>query len=97
MSLNALPLLTCPGTVHMTQGPIILIMNQYAYYGKGVLSILSGNYHTLVLILMINPGHKQDIVTPNQWIIPVNIINGLTRMCMQPSMDEDVINYLMSL
>ena len=57
-------------------------------YGKGVLSILSGNYLTLVLILMINPGHKQHMVTPNQWIIPVNIINGLTRTPTQPSMDE---------
>ena len=34
-SLNALPLVTCAGTVHATQGPVVLIMNQYAYYGKG--------------------------------------------------------------
>ena len=34
-SINTLPLLTCSGTVHKTQGPVVLIMNQYAYYGKG--------------------------------------------------------------
>ena len=34
-SINTLHLVTCAGTVHMTQGPIVLIMNQYAYYGKG--------------------------------------------------------------
>ena len=53
-STNALPLVTCAGTVHMTQGPIVLIMNQYAYYGKGELFIPWSNYHTLVLILMLN-------------------------------------------
>ena len=31
-SINALPLVTCAGTIHTTQGPIVLIMNQYAFY-----------------------------------------------------------------
>ena len=35
VSLNALPLVTCNGTIHMTQGPVVPVMNQYAYYGKG--------------------------------------------------------------
>ena len=30
------------------------------------------------------------MVTPDQWVIPFNIINGLTRMPMQPSMDDDL-------
>ena len=30
------------------------------------------------------------MVTPAQWIIPFNIINILTRMPMQPSMNEDL-------
>ena len=29
------------------------------------------------------------MVTPDQWIIPFNIVNGLTRMPMQPSTDAD--------
>ena len=33
-SLNALLLVTSTGTVHMTQGPVVLIMNQDTYYGK---------------------------------------------------------------
>ena len=33
-SINALPLVTCAGTVHMTYGPIVLIMHLYAYYGE---------------------------------------------------------------
>ena len=55
VSLNALQLVTCAGTTYMTQGPIVLVMNQYAYMEKVVLSILWGNYLILVLILMINP------------------------------------------
>ena len=38
------------------------------------------------------PDHKQCMVTPHQWIIPFNNINGLTRMSMQPSTDEDLDN-----
>ena len=36
------------------------------------------------------PGHKQCMVTLNQWIIPFNIVNQLTRMPMHPFMDEDL-------
>ena len=38
------------------------------------------------------PGHKQCMVKPNQWIIPFNIINGLTRMPMQPPTDDELDN-----
>ena len=34
-SINALPLVTCAGTIQTTQGSIVLIMNQYTYNGKG--------------------------------------------------------------
>ena len=30
------------------------------------------------------------MVTPNQWIIPFNIVNGLTRMTMQPCTNEEL-------
>ena len=30
------------------------------------------------------------MITPDQWIIPFNIINGLTRTPMQPSTNEDL-------
>ena len=36
------------------------------------------------------PGHKRGMTTPDQWVIPFNIINGLTRMPMQPSTNEDL-------
>ena len=30
------------------------------------------------------------MITPDWWIIPYNIVNGLTMMPMQPSTDEDL-------
>ena len=33
-SISALQLVTYTRTVHTTQGPVVLIMNQYAYYGE---------------------------------------------------------------
>ena len=65
----------------MTQGPIVLTMNQYAYYGKGstVHSVGQLSHFGLEIDDQSSafPGHKQCMVTPNQWIIPFNIINGL--------------------
>ena len=79
----------------MTQGPIVLIMNQYAYYGKRMSTVHSvGQLSHFGLDIndqsTVIPGHKQQMVTPNWWIIPFNIINGLTWMPMQPSMDKDL-------
>ena len=42
-SQDALLLVTCTRAVHVTQGPIVLIMHQYAYYGKG----MEGEYCSL--------------------------------------------------
>ena len=30
------------------------------------------------------------MITPDQWIMPFNIMNGSTRVPMQPSTDEDL-------
>ena len=92
--INALPLVTYVGTVHMTQGPIELIVNQYAYHGKGSTVHLVRELSHLGLGIddqsSVIPGHKQQMVTPDQWIIPYNILNGLTRMPIQSSMDDDL-------
>ena len=70
------------------------LMNQYAYYGKGttIHSVRQLSHCGLEIDNQSSaiPDHKQCMVTPNWWIIPLNIINGLTRMPMQASMDEDL-------
>ena len=67
-------------------------MNQYAYYGKGstVHSLWQLSHFGVEIDdqSSVIPGHKQHMVTPDQWIIPFNIINGSTDMPMHPSTDE---------
>ena len=79
--LNELPFVTCAGSVHMTLGPIVLIMHPYAYYGKGSTIHSTGQLSHFSLDIddqcSAIPGHKQCMVAPDQWIIPFNIINGL--------------------
>ena len=100
-SINALPLVTCVGTVHTTQGPTVLIMNQYAYYRKGSTVHSIGQLSHFGLDIddqsSVIPGHKQCMVTPDGWIIPIIILNGLTRLPMQPCTDEDLEKFHMSL
>ena len=72
-------------------------MNQYAYYGKG--STLHSVWQLSHFGLDINdqssviPDHKQQMVTPVQWIILINIIKRLTRIPMQPSTDDNLDNF----
>ena len=77
----------------MTQGPIVPIMTQYTYYGKGSTVHSDGQLPQFGLDIdgqsSVIPGHKQQMVAPDWWTIPFNIINGLTGMPMQPCIDED--------
>ena len=58
----------------MTQGAIVLTMNQYTYYGKGstVHSVGQLSHFGLEIDDQSSaiPGHKQCMITPDQWIIP---------------------------
>ena len=75
-------------------------MEKYAYYGKGstVHSVRQLSHFGLDIDNQSSAivGHKQQMVAPNWWIIPFNIINRLTRMPIQPSMDDnlDILPYV---
>ena len=66
----------------MTQGPIVHIMHLYTYYGKG------NSFHSVGQLSHFGldiddqssgiPGQEQCMVTPDQWIIPFNIIDAYT-------------------
>ena len=75
-------------------GSHLIIVNQYAYYEKGstIHSVKQLSHFGLDLDdqSSVIPLHQQHMMTPDQWIISFNIINGLTRMPMQPSTDEDL-------
>ena len=62
-------------------------MNQYAYYGKGSTAHSVGQLSHFGLDIndqsSVILGHTVFMVTLDHWIIPFNIVNGLTRMDMQ--------------
>ena len=69
-------------------------MNQYAYYGKESTIHSFGQLSHFGLDLddqcSAIPGHTQCMITLDCWIIPFIIVNGLTRMPMKPSTNEDL-------
>ena len=56
----------------MSPAPIVLVMNQYAYYGKGSIVHSVGQLSHFGLDIdqsSVIPGHKQRMLSPNWWII----------------------------
>ena len=72
--MEDVPIVTCAGVVQTTRGPIVLIMNQYAYYGKGSTAHSTGQLshfgNTVDDKSAMIPGHQQRMVTVDQWVIP---------------------------
>ena len=78
-TVQDLPICTVAAQVKSNKGPIILIMHQYAYLGKGKTIHSSGQieyYKNAVDDKTSNVGGKQCIVTLDG-VIPLNIRNGL--------------------
>ena len=69
--------------VVMQKGPFILIMNQYAFYGRGRTIHSLGQieaYKNLVNDRSMRvEGGKQSIVTVKGYVVPLDIINGQTK------------------
>ena len=91
-AIQDLPICTVAATVKSNKGPIIIIMHQYAYLGKGK-SIHSSaqmeHYQNIVDDKSNRVGGKQCIKTLDGYIIPLNIQNGLVYMDMHaPSSKE---------
>ena len=92
-AVRNLPIGTCAGLVESTSGPIIVIMNQYAHYGKG--NTVHSVNQLLDFGMEVDPvpkrfGGKQRIRTPSGHVIPLNIRNGLAYMDMSPPSDRDL-------
>ena len=92
--MEDVPIVTCAGVVQTTRGPIVIIMNQYAYYGKGStmhsIGQLSHFGNTVDDKSAMIPGHQQRMVTVDQWVIPFQCRQGLIRMPMHPPTDEEL-------
>ena len=95
-AVQNLPIATCAGLVESTTGPIVVIMHQYAHYGKGK-TIHSVN-QLLHFGVQVDAtprlfGGKQRIRTSSGHVIPLHIRNGLAYMDMSPPTDHDMDIY----
>ena len=79
------------------EGKTILIMSQYAKHDTGK-TIHSKNqlehFRCVVLNTAKHHGSKQALYTPEGYIVPVHIHNGLFYIDMKPPSDSDMLQYL---
>ena len=85
-------IVTSGAVINTHKGEVIAIMNQYAYTGKGKTIHSCGQieaYKIDVNDKSIKVGGQQRIVTPDGYIIPLNIKGGLPYMSMRPYTDKE--------
>jgi hypothetical protein len=83
---------TVGGVVQSQKGPIIAVMHQYALLNKGH-SIHSPcqfeSYKVTIDDKSVCASGTQCIQTPDGYTIPLSIKDGLTRLDIRPSMDQE--------
>jgi hypothetical protein len=90
-----LPMATCLGLIITNQGPAIAVMHQYAQHGKGKTihsTVQLGHFgHDVNSTSIKSPcgTGKQRIITPDGYIIPLDIVDGLPYMPMSKPTQED--------
>ncbi|EEC43775.1 predicted protein [Phaeodactylum tricornutum CCAP 1055/1] len=85
-TLSNLDIVTAAGLVESQRGPIVVIMHQYAHLGKGKTIHSSAQLehcHNCVQDRSRTVGGNQRIVTLDDYIIPLNIRQGLPYMDMR--------------
>ena len=95
--LQRLPIIQGASLVHtMDEGPIILIMSQYAHkpdsksiHSKSQIEHFGGVVHDSAK----STGGQQLVVTHEGYTIPLHVCNGLYYMDMVPPMDDDMERY----
>ena len=84
---------TGAGMVMTHVGPIIIIMHQYAYYGKGKTIHSCGQWEhhgNAIDDRSRNVGGKQRVVTKDGYVIPLQVRNGLPYIDMRPPTDDEM-------
>jgi hypothetical protein len=98
-SVTDLPIVLGASLVENTnRGPIIGLFPQYAYYGKGRTIHSAVQMEAFGLDVDEKPRKArhpglQRIVTPDGYVIPLSIRNGLPYMDMRYPSEEDMKNY----
>ena len=86
--INAIPIVTAGGVINTQKGPVIAIMHQYAYTGKGK-SIHSCAQMEAHKQTVHDKSGKQRIETLDGYVIPLNIRSGLPYMSIRPYTNKE--------
>ena len=95
-SLEDLRIVAAAGFNESTEGPVIGIFHQYAHYGKGksIHSIPQMEHFDIhVDCTSRKKNGMQRVVTPDGWVIPLHIRNGLAYMDMRPLTQDEYDNF----
>ncbi|HSN66784.1 MAG TPA: hypothetical protein VLS94_09090, partial [Fusibacter sp.] len=95
-SIQNVSLATVAGLIHTDKGPIIGIFNQYANYGEGATIHSSKqlkHFGSLVDDTPKSLGGRQALITPDGYVIPLQIRNGLAYMDIQQPSNIDMDTY----
>ena len=90
--LNALKMVDASARITTQRGPAIAIFRQYAYHGQGRTIHSAGQFEHFknkVDDRSMKNGGRQCIRTNDGYVIPLDIINGLPYMKMQPNTDKE--------
>jgi hypothetical protein len=91
--IKDVPIGTVGAVINTQGGEVIAIMHQYAYTGKGSTIHSSGqlewfgndvNDHSIKI-----DGGRQQLTTPDGYVIPINVRHGLPYITMRPFTDEE--------
>jgi hypothetical protein len=91
--IKDVPIGTVGAVVNTQRGEVIAIMHQYAYTGKGGTIHSSGqlewcgndvNDHSIKI-----DGGRQQLNTPDGYVIPIDVKHGLPYITMRPFTDEE--------
>ena len=90
--LNSLRIVDASAKITTQRGDVIVILKNYAYHGQGRTIHSAGQieyYKNQVNDKSMKVGGTQCIKTNEGYLIPLDIINGLPYMKMQPNTDKE--------
>jgi hypothetical protein len=92
--LENIPIGTVAGLINTTQGPAIAIFHQYAIYGKGKTIYSVNQCRSFGLDVndtpKVLPHGRQSIETPDGYVIPLSVRDGLPHMDMRCPTDDEM-------
>ena len=90
--LNSLKIVDASAVAMSQMGPVIVLLQQYAYHGVGRTIHSAGqleHYKNMVNDRSMVVGGSQCIRTHDGYVLPLDIINGLPYLKMHPNTDDE--------